>query len=56
MPMEAAALNQVDVTKIQETVKVDLCMAAIEAVQRLRDDPAYQERFRAWQERRKQTA
>lgn len=54
--MEAAALNTVDLNKVPATVQKDLCAGVIEAVQRRRDDPDYQERFERWKAERKMTA
>ena len=54
--MEAAALNSVDLHKIPESVQKDLCIGAIEAVQRHRDEPDYRERFERWKAERKMTA
>ena len=54
--MEAAALNSVDLHKIPEAVRTDLCIGAIEMAQRHRSDPGYQERFERWKAEQKKTA
>ena len=46
--MEISALNGIDLAAIPARVQTELCMSAIEMVQRLRDDPGYQERFEKW--------
>ena len=46
--MEVLALNHVDLAAVPESVKVDLCMGAIEMVQRRREEPGYRERFEKW--------
>lgn len=54
--VEAAALNSVDLHKIPEAVRTDLCIGAIEMAQRHRSDPGYQERFERWKAERKKSA
>ena len=46
--MEISALNGIDLAAIPARVQTELCMSAIEMVQRHRDDPGYQERFEKW--------
>ena len=46
--LEVSALNSVDLAAIPSRVQTELCIEAIEMVQRHRDDPDYQERFEKW--------
>ena len=46
--MEVSALNRVDLAAIPARVQTELCIDAIRMVQRLRDDPGYQDRFEKW--------
>lgn len=51
--MEATALNRVNLLAVPAPVKTELCMDAIEAAQRHRSDPDYQERYQKWLSERK---
>lgn len=54
--MEAIKLNEVDLARIPEAVRLDLCKGAIEMAIRAREDPEYQERFGAWKRNRQKSA
>ena len=54
--MEAIKLNEVDLARIPDAVRLDLCKGAIEMAIRAREDPEYQERFEAWKRNRQKSA
>lgn len=54
--MTAIMLNEVDLARIPEAVRLDLCKEAIEMTIRAREDPGYRERFEAWKRNRQKSA